>query len=387
MKQKFQFNLLTAAVSLACCSNVLAVDPQTVKLAEGVGLTPSLKVVETYDDNFRAVETNEKSSWITTISPTLTLNAAGSKSNYSLSYTASSDTFHSSSKDNNVDHYLQAEAGFAFDARNKLKLSARYDDVEETASDSQNVENDKYTTKKIGGVYAYGADSALMQLEGGAGYEELRYHNTGTLNADKERDTTALRGTFYYRVAPKTRLLLEGRHTDYAYVTNTKLDSTSVAALVGATWEATAKTTGTVKIGRERKDFDQSGLDSASKATWEAGVTWAPLSYSRFSLTTRQGIDEGDNGASTIDSQSVALGWDHDWSKYLRSNVSLSRSNQDYQDIVREDETDTFGVGLTYAMRRWLDVGIGYKYSDKDSDAANESYTRNIYALTVRASL
>lgn len=387
MKQKLQFNLVAAAVSLACCGSVMAIEPQSVKVTEGINLTPTLKVTERYDDNFRAVETNEESSWITSVSPTLTLNADGRKSAYRVSYTADSDTFHSSSKDNNVDHRLQAEAGFEFDARNRMKLTAGYDDVEETASDSQNVENDKYNTTKVGGVYAYGAESALMQLEGGVGYEELRYTNSGHLNADKERDSTALRGTFYYRVAPKTKLLLEGRHTDYSYVSNTRLDSTNLGALVGATWEATAKTTGTVKIGRETKNFDQSGMDSASKGMWEAGVTWAPRTYSRFTLNTRQGIDEGDSGASTIDSRNITLGWEHDWNKRLRSNLSLARSDQDYQDIVREDELDTLGVGLTYAVRRWLDVGVGYKYSDKDSDAAGESYTRNIYALTVTASL
>jgi hypothetical protein len=42
---------------------------------------------------------------------------------------------------------------------------------------------------------------------------------------------------------------------------------------------------------------------------------------------------------------------------------------------------------MTYEMRRWLDIGIGYKYAENDSDAVNESYERNIYALSFTASL
>lgn len=147
------------------------------------------------------------------------------------------------------------------------------------------------------------------------------------------------------------------------------------------------RTTGTVKLGREKKDFDDSSIGEKSGGMWEVGVAWEPRTYSRFNLNTRQGFDEGDSGASTIKTQTTTLSWDHDWAERLTSNVSYTRRDQDYQDIQREDNADIFGIGLTYEMRRWLDVGIGYKYAENDSDAANESYERNIYALTINASL
>lgn len=386
MSKKLHISLLAIAVS-AASSNVLAVEAASIRLADGLEFTPTLQVRESYDDNFREVESNEESSWITTIAPTLTLGAEGRKSAYKLSYTAVSDTFHSSHKDNNTDHHLTADVGMEFDARNRLRLNAGYHDVEETAGLDQQVENDMYNTKNVGGVYTFGAQTARAQIDLGANYEELRYTNSDRLNADKERDTTALRSTFYYRVAPKTRLLLEGRHTDYNYVTNDRLNSENMGLLAGVTWEATAKTTGTAKFGREKKDFDDSSISEKSGGMWEVGATWEPRTYSRFSLNTRRGFDEGDSGASTIKSQSTTLSWNHDWAERLSSNVSYTRMDQDYQDIQREDQIDTFGIGLTYEMRRWLDVGIGYKYSENDSDAANESYERNIYALTFTASL
>lgn len=386
MSKKLHISLLAIAVT-AASSSALAVEAMSIKLADGLEFTPTLKVSESYDDNFREVENDEESSWITTIAPTFTLGAEGRKSAYKLSYSAVSDTFHSSQKDNNTDHHLTADAGFEFNDRNRLKLNAGYHDVEETAGLDQKVENDMFNTKNVGGVYTFGAQSARAQIDLGANYEELRYTNTGRLNADKERDTTALKSTFYYRVAPKTKVLLEGRHTDYNYVTNDRLNSENVGLLAGVTWEATAKTTGTAKFGREKKDFDDSSISEKSGGMWEVGATWEPRTYSRFSLNTRRGFDEGDSGASTIKSQSTTLSWEHDWAERLSSNVSYTRMDQDYQDIEREDQIDTFGIGLTYEMRRWLDIGIGYKYSENDSDAANESYERNIYALSFTASL
>ncbi|MCC6076909.1 outer membrane beta-barrel protein [Pseudomonas sp. GCM10022188] len=387
MSNKLHRSLLAAAVSGVVCANAWALDPQGIKLSDGVIFTPTLKVAESYDDNFRAVENDEESSWITTIAPTFTLGAEGRKSAYQVSYTAVSDTFHSSHKDNNTDHHLTGDVGVEFDARNRLKLNAGYHDVEDTASLDQQVENDMYNTKNVGGVYTYGAETARAQIDFGANYEELRYTNSDHLNADKERDSTALRSTFYYRVAPKTKALLEARYTDYNYVSNDLRNSENTGLLAGVTWEATAKTTGTAKFGREKKDFDDSSVGEKSGGMWEVGATWEPRTYSRFGLNTRRGFDEGEDNASTIESQTTTLSWEHDWAERLTSNVSYTRSDRDYQDIEREDKIDTFGVGLTYAMRRWLDVGIGYKYSENDSDAVNESYERNIYALTFNASL
>lgn len=387
MTMKFKARSLAVAVSAALSANAWAVEPQSIKLSEGLLFTPTLEVSERHDDNFRAVEDNEESSWITSVTPTFVLGAEGRKSAYQLSYSAVSDTFHSSHKDNNTDHHVNADAGYEFDSRNRLKLNAGFHKIEDTASEDQNVENDKYTTSNVGGVYSFGAQTARNQIDFGANYQELRYQNSDNLNADKERDTTALNTILYHAVAPKTRALVEARHTDYDYVSNTRLNSNNVALLAGLTWDATAKTTGTVKFGGEKKRFDDSSIDDESGGMWEVGVKWSPRTYSTFGLNTRRALDEGYNGASSIESQSTTLSWDHEWMDRLSSTVSYTYSDQDYQDITRTDKIDTFGVGLTYEMRRWLDLGVGYKYSENDSDAVGKSYERNIFSISATASL
>jgi len=391
MSSAIQKSSIAVAISAALCANAWAVDPQRIKLSDGLSLTPTLQVSERYDDNFRAVEENEESSWITSITPTFVLAAEGRKSAYQLSYSAASDIFHSSQKDNNTDHHLLGDAVFEFDARNRLKLNAGYNRIEETAAQStqtrRSMENDRYTTANAGGVYSFGAQTARTQLDLGASYQELRYQNSGGLNADKERDTTALSSTVYYRVAPKTRALVELRHTDYDYVSNDRLNSYNIAMLTGLTWDATAKTTGTVKFGAEKKRFDTAALDDNSGSMWEVGVKWMPRSYSTFNLQTRRALDEGDDGASAIQTQSTTLSWKHQWLDRLNSDVSYTYTDQQYQDYKRDDRLNVFGIGLTYEMRRWLDIGVGYKYADNDSTMALESYERNIYSISFTASL
>ena len=75
-------NAVAVAVAAGLSAQAFAVDPQSIRLTDGVIFTPTLKVSEKHDDNFRAVEKNKKSSWITTIEPSFQLNADRSKSAY-----------------------------------------------------------------------------------------------------------------------------------------------------------------------------------------------------------------------------------------------------------------------------------------------------------------
>lgn len=388
------------AIAVVLAGNSWALEPQGVKLTEGgVALIPTLQISERWDDNIRAVETGEESSFVTSITPAFAVVAKGNKASFNLSYSLAQDIFHSSHEDDNADHRLLADAGLIFTARHRLALNAGFSDVEETASLVQSLENDRYTTAQVGSTYTYGAPTARGQVELGASYQRLRFKNElvlpggAILNADRERDTSAARSTLYFRVAPKTKLLLEGRFTENEYVTNTALDGSNIAVLGGVTWEATAKTSGTIKAGREEKSFDSAALGDKSNTMWEAGISWSPRSYSTFNLNTRSVFDEGLNGAELIETQGASLSWEHQWLERLRSTAIVSFTGQEYLGAAvptggnREDELADAGLSLTYAVRRWLDVGVGYKYAENDSTAPTRSFERNIASINVGLSL
>lgn len=389
MTTKFQLTSLAAVLAALAAGNALALEPDYIKLGDSLMFTPTLLVTESYDDNFRANQGDTESSWITTVTPTFMLGAEGRKGAYRVTYQAVSDTFHSSQQDNNTDHHLTADAALQFNARNRLVGNLGHHRVEETAALEVGAENDRYTTDDIGAVYSFGAQEARAQVDVGAKYSELRYLNN-VVNEDKERDTTTLNSIFYYRIGAKTKALVEVRHIDVDYLNDTSNRSgQSLAYLGGLTWDATAKTTGTVKIGREKKDYDAASVDSQSNGMVEAGISWQPRTYSTFSLTARKAQDEGDqNGATSVDTESYNLSWDHEWTELVKSNLFYGWSERDYNgSIERSDENNSYGASLTYSLRRWLDLGIGYRYSDNDSTFSGQSFERNIYQLSVSASL
>ena len=402
--------LVAAAAGFSGAAN--AIEAQNIRVSDGVLFTPTLKVSERYDDNIYATKNQRKSSWITNLEPSFMLSLDRAKSAYRLKYVASRDFFHSSSRDNNTDHHLTADAGFEFNSRNRLTLNAGYHKMEDTASDTStpNSQNDKWNTKNIGGVYNFGARTARAQADLAVNYEELRYDNSARLangerlNKDKERDTKSVRATGYYGIAPKTKALVEARYSDFDYKSNTNRDSNNKALLAGVTWEATAKTTGTVKVGREKKSYDKSYYSDKSMGMWEAAVAWAPRTYSTFDFKLRRGFDEGDNYyeydsgehvSSSIKTTAYHAGWKHQWMDRLSSNLTYSYTDRKYQGdrasqaltSDRHDKIKQYGLGVTYEMRRWLDVGLGYTRRDNDSNRATRDYKRNIYALTFNASL
>lgn len=60
-----KLSLVAAAVISSLSTAVLAVEPMEIKVKDGLAFTPTLKLGAAYDDNFRAVEDNAESSWIT----------------------------------------------------------------------------------------------------------------------------------------------------------------------------------------------------------------------------------------------------------------------------------------------------------------------------------
>jgi polysaccharide biosynthesis protein VpsM len=395
-KQHTLFTLSAVATGIIFVGQANAIEPQPIDLG-GVGLVPTLKISETYDDNiWEAADGGEKpSSWVTVVEPSLTLAARDRLNTYQLNYRLSNSTFHSSHEDDHTDHFLRADSHMEFSARSRLDLNAGYSKQQDTR-DSTNRDFDeignKYHSTNVGGLYGFGAETAKMQLELGANQEWRKYDNnrdSGSFTQTKDRDTLSLVTTGYYRVAPKTRLLAEIQYNDYDYDTNT-LDSEGYRYLVGATWDATAKTTGTVKVGFEEKDFADPAKNDPDNSTWELGVTWSPLTYSRVMLNTSSRAEEGSSTENFVDTSSYGISWEHDLTDRITSNLGYSFTDKEYEggsNGGRNDELDSYNLGVNYKMRRWLDLGVGYSYKDNSSTDADSAFDRNQVFFNVTASL
>lgn len=388
--------MLAAVASTVAANNALAVDPQSLVIG-GTVLTPTLSVSEAYDDNVWAAPGKDVDSMVTTIAPSLLLGALDGLNSYLIRYDLVREEVHSSSDDSHTDHDFLASAHLEINARNRLDFNANY--VKRTARrDTTNrlfgETGNKSKSFDVGAMYGFGAESARTQIELGVNKGRLRYDNnfnSGSFTREKERDTTGLNTTLYYRLTGKTKALAEVIYTDYDYESAASLlNGDSRAYRAGLEWEATAKTTGRVSVGREHKRFDKGSQSSLSKPSWAASVEWQPRTYSTFTLGSYRLIEEGSATETSIDTTSTDLGWVHDWTSDLSSNIGYTIAKQDYDGLSnngREDDIDTARVGLTYKMLRWMDVGLNYQFHDTESNDPNSEYDRNVVGLNITVSL
>lgn len=364
-----------------------SIDPAPIDVY-GFDFTPTFLFSESYDDNFREQEDDRKSTMVTKLAPSFELKAEDRNSATRLTWQPTRYIYHDESDASNTAQRVRADSIMEFTDRHRLKLEAEYRKWERTEDTAVENENDKLNNKKVGGLYTFGARSADNQIDFGANYAELRYDNGGGVNDDKERNTTGLTSTWYHRLGSNTRSLLEYDHTKFDYLQSDSLRSSkSNAVLAGAEWDITARTTGKVRIGYEKKDFDNSESKDLDNPTWQVDLQWKPRTYSTFTFLARQALAEGDDGADAVKSTFTQVGWRHGWTERITTVAQAGYGRYVYEGQSRTDNLQDYRLAVVYGMRRWLDIELGYRYRDNDSDADNESFTRNIVQLSFNVSL
>lgn len=371
-------------------ASAFSIEPASVDV-NGIDVIPTLTVQLGHNDNIFSTESNEVSSAITVINPKVQLIAENANDAYRVTYDLKAGTFHDSRADDYVDHTLTGEAILELNSRNRLDLTAGIAKIHEDRGSNNAATGAKparYTDLSLSGVYRYGAEGAKGNLEVGASYVDHTYDNLGSLNAGRERENLKLDTTFYYRVAPKTRALFEIRAEDIDYKLNSSdLDNTEMKYLAGVTWDATAKTSGSAKLGYQSKEYDSATREDQDGASWEVSVRWSPLTYSTFDLATSQEYEEASGNEDGIDTETYSVNWNHSWNNRFSTQAMLSRMDEDYIGLNRKDETNTLMFGFNYELQRWLSANFAYTHTDKDSDLAGESETKNLFMLTLQGSL
>lgn len=358
-----------------------ALEPRS--LGEGaLKLTPTVKVSGTHDNNIRADRSND-SSWITRLEPQFKLDLDQGNIAHALTLGLTREIVHSFSSEDSTSWSLGFNSQAEINVRNRVILNAY---LRETSAITAAADpSDEYRNRGASLLYGFGARGALINADASASMDQVRTRNNA--NRDKERDTSTLSGTLYLSVGPGTQLLGEIRRRNTGYETNKALDNTSMSYLAGARWEATAFTSGSVRVGRQVKDFDRGGVPDSTSNVWELGVTWAPLTYSTVNLRTSRELDEGEDGARSIRTSAYGVDWNHSWDPRLNSVVSLSETRGDYTNIVREDKTRTYSGSLTYSVMRQIDVGARYTRTDKQSTDSANAFDRNQFMVFIEAGL
>jgi hypothetical protein len=86
----------------------------------------------------------------------------------------------------------------------------------------------------------------------------------------------------------------------------------------------------------------------------------------------------------------ITLAWTHGWSDRFRTSVDLGQSNEDYrvgEATRRDDRLNFWGLSAGYQMRSWLNIGAGYRNTDRSSDDRQFDYDNDEFLVSFEASL
>lgn len=373
-------------------SAAYAVEPAGINLDNGILVTPLVSTGYKYDNNIFSQSSDTKSSGIFTVVPSVNLLLEDGINSYSVDLAVSSGTYLSSSDDN----YLNTNLGFGVhlepSSQNRFDITGeanwlsepRGTGITEGLGDSVS-EPLTYAEQKFGAVYEYGALSTAARVDFGVDYYNKGYTNFTDVTKFRDYDSIKLASTLYYSTGASTDVLFEISRDAIGYdeiiTKETNRSSTDYRALVGVKWEATALTSGEVKLGYQEKDFDSAARSNFTGLSWDASVTWQPLTYSTIDFTTSRAARDPNVVGDYIKESLYSVSWQHNWSEKVSTQLLTSYTDEVYSGVTRSDDTTILSASVNYALLRWLDVSAFAEFTDKNSTESNIFFDKSVVGV------
>ena len=350
---------------------------------------PGVSVSETYTDNyFLEPENDERSDWITTLTPYLDVIVPFRRHSFEVSY--HSDIFRNAKRSQyDIEHHyvggkltldfpggliVNAEHQYAAMSNPPVALGDVYKKFQRHRSsfDAEYRFSDRYT---VGMAYAH-----TMR----------RFDRTVFNEDDYDQDSVAL--DIYYRILPKTSMFIEGgwdytRYPERGPISN---DSDRYRVWMGMRTNATAKIVGVLKGGWTYKDWkDKAAGDNISTFGMEGDLYYDITPRTRMSLVMFRRVED----TSRTTTENLAYGTSYTLSGgsfRLRQSIGqrlsvfglagaeYAKYNEAGLFGKRREDTKLYaGVGGDYRLWRWLTLGFNYRYTDNDSNFNSEDYKEN----------
>lgn len=383
--KRLGFTLLAfSAISSIQCAQAELRDAGDFNVG-GFTVEPKLKASFGYDDNITTAPNNEISANVYKLAPELNAKTEfGDHTKLNIDLASEKGVYGGQAFNNYYDYSFGT--GIAFRISNKQSLELDYSfnrshDPAGGATSSSLTNIDKYRINKGELLYRLGNSESIARVELALRGEGKRYKDVQA----KDYDTEQVDLTVYANVAPKTEVFVQAVGSEYDYITTNLQDNDDTRAYLGVQWQATAKTSGSVKIGKQEKEYTkQTPVLEQDETVWDASVTWEPKSYSAFTLSLSRDVDNGTSFNNTVagtldnsvDRTTTTLGWEHSWSDDLKTVVGASLANEEYLGGTRngiEADVASFNAGLEFQVERNFTVSMDFEYTDKSADPANST--------------
>ena len=347
---------------------------------------PYVSLQEIFSDNIYYTPLDQKRDRINVIMPGVNMTFPFSVHSLEAEYFANLRRYDQYQGENTTDHHAKGLMDLKFGSKLALALSDEFNKGHEPRSSSATGFVETFRTNEAKG-------SAIYQLVGRSKVQ-LDYSTTtyNFLQSNfRDRDEQLAAGYVYYRFLPKTSAFIEYDHRSIDFVpTTTTLDSTMDSVLLGITWEATAKSKGTIKVGRTQKDFkDEANRDFS---LWEffADIRHTMSEATSVTLAGRRKLNETNlQGTEYFITTGFSAEVKHAFDTQLSGLVRFSYGRDDYSNALppmtetRVDRALLEGIGVRYLVKEWFELGADYSYHSRNSNIDANDYREHNAVLSV----
>jgi hypothetical protein len=246
-------------------------------------------------------------------------------------------------------------------------------------------------------VLGAGAEYGFAQRYAvGVDYTWTHVDFTSTVDQlDRDEHLIALTG--YYRVQPKTDLLLSYAYGEKDFDSATNRDVTRHLILGGARGYLSAQLTTTLRLGYEAREADARSKSDYHGLVIMGDVVWQPLERTRVSLNIDRNAQESTFATnfwylSTI----FTLAAEHKITSKLSLMGRVFGGTNDYPDKAakvdsrvrdwRSDDLVGYGLGVDYQIQRWVGVGLDWVSTHRNSNFNNFDYSDSVVGAKVTLS-
>jgi hypothetical protein len=239
---------------------------------------------------------------------------------------------------------------------------------------------DIWHSMQAGMLFHYGAPEATLNAEIGLSALSKAYQTNEAATRFLDHTNTSMTYTVFYNFSPKTAALFDFIRNDIQFdesfgATDTR-GGDEYRVRAGVRWLATGKTSGDLRVGAYRRDFEQIGA-SEQGLDWQATVQWAPRARTLLDLEAARGSQESYRADTNVNiTRSVSLRWKQYWGARTSSQLSVAQATSEFVGIARKDTAYNVRLGLDYMLSQSLSAVMAAESFNRTSNEPTSEFDR-----------
>ena len=364
-----------------------------------VEIHPSIGLVETYSDNIYVSydDKAKESDYITTLSPGIQFLLPLKRHSFQVSYKADINRYSNNNETDYTNHLfdgvlsLDFPGGLIFTLSNNYSIATIIRKWKEQAGFSGAGDSYRELDYKANNLNAKVRYNFVDRLAVAVWYNNYDFDYDESYDDLGSYNRNLGGGSIFYRFTAKTEALIEYNYSKVDYDTYNTNDNENNMVYIGLSFDPTAKLNGYLKLGWVEKKYDKtvSGRDdSLDKFSSLVDLGYNISAYNQLRLKVYRAIEEDLDTNIPFTKNDVNMNFRHvlAWNERINLNANVgygtfdfekSATDTDYTSKIRDDEKWYGGVGVGYAIQKWLKFDLNYAYSDNDSNFKRYDYSEN----------